>query len=64
MLENSINSAGLSVATLFVLGCDARMVAKLTSIASIASIAGQLAEDFAQPKAGKPWEFIHEMVSG
>jgi hypothetical protein len=61
MLENSINSAGLSVATLFVLGCDARMVAKLTSIASIA---GQLAEDFAQPKAGKPWEFIHEMVSG
>ena len=61
MLENSTNSAGLSVATLFVLGCDARMVAKLTSIASIA---GQLAEDFAQPKAGKPWEFIHEMVSG
>jgi hypothetical protein len=61
MLENSINSAGLTVATLFVLGCDARMVAKLTSIASIA---GQLAEDFAQPKAGKPWEFIHEMVSG
>jgi hypothetical protein len=61
MLESSTNSAGLSVATQFVLGCDARMVAKLTSIASIA---GQLAEDFAQPKASKPWEFIHEMVSG